>query len=97
MGVKTDGKTAVFLVSSATTTTGDGDCEPTDSECTFLYMKAGDEQLIETVTPEGEIVTYELELVDINVKETDEPSTRRNGARARGSKAATPLPTARVA
>jgi hypothetical protein len=74
MGVKTDGKTAVFLMSSSTTTTGDGDCEPTDSECTFLYLKAGDAQLIETVTPEGEIVSYELELVDISVKETDGPS-----------------------
>jgi hypothetical protein len=92
MGVKTDGKTAVFLMSSSTTTTGDGDCEPTDSECTFLYLKAGDAQLIETVTPEGEIVSYELELVDISVKETDGPkNAAADGAgaskKARGSKA----------
>jgi hypothetical protein len=86
MGVKTDGKTAVFLMSSSTTTTGDGDCEPTDSECTFLYLKPGDSQLIETVTPEGEIVTYELELVDISVKETDGP--KNAAASGKGSKAA---------
>jgi hypothetical protein len=91
MGVKTDGKTAVFLMSSSTTTTGDGDCEPTDSECTFLYLKAGDAQLIETVTPEGEIVSYELELVDISVKETDGPKNADGAGaskKARGSKAA---------
>jgi hypothetical protein len=93
MGVKTDGKTAAFLMSSSTTTTGDGDCEPTDSECTFLYLKQGDSQLIETVTPEGEIVSYELELLDISVKETDGPknaeASKQDGAstKAQGSKA----------
>jgi hypothetical protein len=85
MGVKRDGKTAVFLLSSSVTTTGDGDCEPTDSTCTFLYLKPGDTQVIETVTTEGEIVTYELDLVDIMVKETDGPSSAGASRKARGS------------
>src|SRR5207247_2428124 len=48
MGVRPDGKTAVFLVSASATTTGDGTCRPSDTECTFLYMKKDDTQTIET-------------------------------------------------
>ena len=48
MGVREDGETAIFLLSSAATSTGEGNCEPDDT-CTFLYMKDGDEQRIEAV------------------------------------------------
>jgi hypothetical protein len=92
MGVRSDGKTATFLVSSAATTTGDGDCHPSDTTCTFLYMKKGDRQLIETVTPDGAVVDYELELVDIGVKKTKSPekatSSKAHGSKAHASRAA---------
>jgi hypothetical protein len=85
MGVKRDGQTAVFLLSSSTTTTGDGNCEPTDSECTFLYMKAGDSQVVETVTTEGEIVTYDLELVSVTAKPTTGPAKAGASKKAKAS------------
>jgi hypothetical protein len=75
MGVKTDGKTAVFMVSSEATTTGDGRCEPSESSCLFLYMKKGDEQTIEAIDSNGDITTYQLELRDINVKTLDKAAS----------------------
>ncbi len=74
MGVRADGKTAVFLVSATATTTGDGKCAPSDTECTFLYMKKGDSQTIESVDAAGAITDYTLELKDINVKRTTTPA-----------------------
>lgn len=85
MGVTTDGKSAVFLVSAATGTTGEGDCEPDDT-CTFLYMKAGDTQSFEAVGENDQVVTYKLKLLETNVEETEAPasssSTRRASTRA---------------
>jgi len=78
MGVKKDGKTAVFLLSSSTTTTGDGRCAPTDSNCTFLYMKEGDSQVIETVTSDGQIVTYQLDLEAIVAEPVKAPDTAKS-------------------
>ena len=86
MGVKTDGKTAVFLVSSASATTGEGNCEPDDT-CTFLYMKEDQQQSFEAVDANDQVVTYALKLLKINVEETDGPknassSSSRSARRA---------------
>jgi hypothetical protein len=83
MGVKTDGKTAVFLVSSATGTTGEGDCEPADT-CTFLYMKKDQQQSFEAVDENNQVVTYVLKLLKVNVKETEAP---KSGSSSSSSKA----------
>ena len=74
MGVKTDGKTAVFLVSSASATTGEGNCEPDDT-CTFLYMKEGQQQSFEAVDANDQVVTYALKLLKVNVEKTDAPTS----------------------
>jgi hypothetical protein len=73
MGVRADGVTAVFLVSANATTNGDGTCQPSDTECTFLYMKKRDSQLIEAVGSDGAVTDYTLELRDINVEKTSGP------------------------
>jgi hypothetical protein len=78
MGVKSDGKTAVFLVSAKATTVGDGKCAPTDTECTFLYMKKGDKQTIEAVDSKGAITDYTLELKKVNVKRTTAPNKTKS-------------------
>jgi hypothetical protein len=80
MGVKEDGETAIFLQSSGATSTGEGNCEPDDT-CTFLYMKKGDKQRIEAVTENNEVVTYELVLLDIEVKRTDGPEKAQSSSR----------------
>ena len=66
------GKSAVFLVSTATGTTGEGDCEPDDT-CTFLYMKSGQTQSFEAVDENDQVVTYKLKLIETNVEETEAP------------------------
>ena len=85
MGVKEDGETAIFLQSSAATSTGEGNCEPDDT-CTFLYMKEGDKQRIEAVNENDEVVTYELVLLDIDVKRTDGPEKAASSSRSKRSK-----------
>jgi hypothetical protein len=84
MGVKEDGETAIFLQSSAASSTGEGNCEPDDT-CTFLYMKKGDKQRIEAVTSDNEVVTYELVLLDIDVKRTDGPEKAKSSSRSKRS------------
>jgi len=73
MGVKSDGKTAVFLIAANASVIGDGKCSPSDTECTFLYMKRKDKETIEAVDTAGTITDYTLELKDINVKRTSGP------------------------
>jgi hypothetical protein len=72
MGVRTDAETAVFLVSSASSTTGEGNCEPDDT-CTFLYMKAGETQSFEAIDGSDQVVTYTLKLLNVNVEKADAP------------------------
>ncbi len=86
MGVKEDGETAIFLQSGAAASTGEGNCEPDDT-CTFLYMKKGDKQRIEAVNENDEVVTYELVLLDIDVKRTDGPEKATSSSRASGRSA----------
>ena len=85
MGVREDGETAIFLLSSAATSTGEGNCEPDDT-CTFLYMKDGDKQRIEAVNANDEVVTYELVLLGIDVKRTDGPEKAASSSRSKRSK-----------
>jgi hypothetical protein len=80
MGVKNDGKTAVFLVSAKATTIGDGKCSPSDTECTFLYMKKGDNETIEAIDTDGTITDYTLELKSIDVKRTTAPEQAANSS-----------------
>ncbi len=81
MGVRTDGETAVFLVSSASSTTGEGNCEPDDT-CTFLYMKPGEQQSFEAIDGNNAVITYVLKLLDVNVEKTDAPEGTKTGRRA---------------
>ena len=74
MGVRPDAETAVFLVSADASTTGEGKCKPNDTECTFLYMKKGDQRTIEATNVDKSITDYTLKLLDINIKRTDAPN-----------------------
>jgi hypothetical protein len=84
MGVTTDGKSAVFLVSAASGTTGDGDCEPDDT-CTFLYMKAGQVQSFEAVDENDQVVTYKLKLIETKAEETEAPSPSSSSSSGKAS------------
>jgi hypothetical protein len=86
IGVRNDGETAVFLVSAAASTTGNGNCQPSNDQCTFLYMKKGDKQTIEAVGTVGSVIEYGLELRDINVKKTEAPKSSRSKGSAHTSR-----------
>ena len=47
LGVKEDGKTLVFLVSSDAKATGDGKCQPKDT-CETIEMQAGDTEIFDS-------------------------------------------------
>jgi hypothetical protein len=89
MGVRKDGETAVFLVGANATSTGDGTCSPSEDECTFLAMKAGDKRTIEAVGQNNEVTDYQLVLQDVNVKKTTGP----DHAQSSGERAASRMQT----
>lgn len=64
LGVSEDGKQAVFLVSDdVASTSGDGSCFPSASNCQYLVMGEGDDRTFD-YTPDG--LTYRLKLKHIN-------------------------------
>lgn len=87
MGVTVDGDDAVFLVSSASGTTGEGDCQPDDT-CTFLYMSPGQQQAFESVDGNDQVVTYVLKLLDVNVEETEAPKSASSSSSKASRRAA---------
>ncbi len=86
LGVSSNGKNAVFLLSSSATTTGDGRCAPSDDECSFIYMKKKDSQTIEAISSDGDITTYELKLDDIDAKKISDPTAASAAKKRRLSK-----------
>ncbi|MEA2305625.1 MAG: hypothetical protein QOH43_2905 [Solirubrobacteraceae bacterium] len=54
LGVLDDGKTAVFLVSSDATATGDGVCKPDPTSCETIEMKAGSTEFFDLAPQDGD-------------------------------------------
>jgi hypothetical protein len=63
-GVLKDGKTAVFLLSSDATATGDGHCRPSAKSCQTIEVKEGDTEFFD-LTVDGEPVQYQLDVVKV--------------------------------
>ena len=63
-GVLKDGKTAVFLLSSDATATGDGHCRPSAKSCQTIEVKEGDTEFFD-LTVNGEAVQYQLDVVKV--------------------------------
>jgi hypothetical protein len=63
-GVLKDGKTAVFLLSSDATATGDGHCRPSPKSCQTIEVKEGDTEFFD-LTVNGEPVQYQLDVVKV--------------------------------
>jgi hypothetical protein len=73
LGADNTGDNALFLVSPEVTARGDGVCVPSDTNCQIVRMKKGDVQFFEVSLSAETVVTYELELVDITLKEVTNP------------------------
>jgi len=69
LGVLKDGKTAVFLVSSDATATGDGSCKPRASNCQTIQMKAGDTEFFDLSTGTAGVIQYQLNLLSVGKRD----------------------------
>ena len=65
IGVLADKKTAVFLLSSDVTATGDGICRPSKASCQTIELRAGDAELLEVARDDGTTQSYDLDLVRV--------------------------------
>jgi hypothetical protein len=65
LGVLSDHKTAVFLISSDATATGDGTCKPNPTQCDTIEMKAGDTEFFDVAQGNAGVVQYELDLLKV--------------------------------
>jgi hypothetical protein len=66
LGVLADHKTAVFLVSSDATATGDGTCKPNPTECDTVELKAGDTEFFDVAQGNAGSTQYELDLLKVS-------------------------------
>jgi hypothetical protein len=89
MGVLKDGKTAVFLVSSDVTATGDGTCKPTAASCQTIELKEGDTEFFDLAV-DGVPVQYQLDIIHLRKNDT-QSATAAAASAQRHSKAGAAL------
>ncbi len=80
LGVKEDGKTLVFLVSSDAVATGDGKCKPSSKECETIELKAGDTEFFDLTTDAG-VSQYQMDI--IKIKKTSASSASKSSKSAK--------------
>lgn len=68
MGVRADGKTALFMIVSGASATGDGRCRPTADLCSLIELRKGDTEFLDLPTSDG-IVQYELDVERVALRE----------------------------
>jgi hypothetical protein len=86
LGLAEDGKSAIFLISGAAETSGDGKCMPSADDCQQIALKAGDTEFLDVAS--GTAGTVEYTLTVKAIKKTTAASTATAAkARARESKA----------
>jgi hypothetical protein len=79
LGLKDDQKTAVFLVDADAVPSGDGTCQPSETECEQVELKAGDTEFFELQSGTAGVVQYQLDMVSISKAKA---STRAVAAKA---------------
>ncbi len=60
LGVRSDRRTAVFMLAPGVQARGDGWCRPSAAKCHTLEMRAGDRQVLETASGTAGVVQYHL-------------------------------------
>jgi hypothetical protein len=77
MGATGDGGNAVFLVDSTLTTTGEGDCQPSPSNCAFVHIGPGSEHVFSAETGD----TYRIRIDEIRRVKVKAAAAARPSAR----------------
>lgn len=69
LGLKDDGKTAVFMLDSSLKAIGDGECDPSPEICETLKLREGETVFFDVVDESGAVgAQFQLDLVKINAK-----------------------------
>jgi hypothetical protein len=79
LGLKDDGKTAVFLISADAVPSGDGVCKPSADSCETVELKKDDIEFFDLQTGTAGVVQYQLELTGID---KGKAATKASAARA---------------
>jgi hypothetical protein len=90
LGVTESGNNAVFLVDSTLTAAGEGSCQPSPSECAFVYLGAGSEHSF----TDGQGNTYDLRVNEIRKVKVSAKHSKAS-RKAKPSKAAAGAPRRR--
>jgi hypothetical protein len=89
LGVLKDGQTAVFLISSDVSATGDGKCRPSASDCQTIEVKEGDTEFFDM--KDGDTpVQYEMDVLHLDkttAADQQVTAAQARAAAARHSKA----------
>lgn len=87
LGLAKDNKTAIFMVDSNVTPTGDGNCDPSPANCETIRLKVGDTEFFDVEDENGQVTAqYQLDLLNIK-KSTTASASKAQAARAKASKA----------
>lgn len=70
LGVRSDARTAEFLVSNRAAVTGQGACLPSPARCTYMTLKPGQHELISLTNPSGTVSHYVLRYTALHESET---------------------------
>lgn len=70
MGLKDNGKTAVFMITGEATAEGDGSCEPSPEDCQTVELRAGETEFLTLPASEDgqEPIQYQLDVVKLHPK-----------------------------
>lgn len=83
LGVKEDGKTLVFLVSSDAKATGDGKCKPSTANCENIELKVGDTEFFDLTTDDG-VQQYQMDIIKVSKAKASSSAKGARAARAAG-------------
>ena len=83
LGVKSDGKTLVFLVSSDAKATGDGTCKPSRNNCETIELKVGDTEFFDLTTDAG-VQQYQMDIIKVSKVSSSSSAKGARAARAGG-------------
>ncbi|HMJ32725.1 MAG TPA: hypothetical protein VK501_02320 [Baekduia sp.] len=86
LGLKDDGKTAIFLVDADAVPSGDGTCQPSEDSCEQIELVAGDTEFFDLQSGTAGLVQYQLDMVSVS-KAKAATTAKAAQARARESKA----------
>lgn len=67
LGLRRDGETAVFMVSSDVRAQGEGRCVPSRATCEAIELRAGQIAFLDHTGDDGAVTQYELDLLTVDV------------------------------